>query len=305
MLAQIEIAPTRIDRCNMQCQHVTLRKLVIVASEHFGSDGGRGRPNEPIEAGPTVGGQHGLQCTRIAARTVSGSAAWCRRRGRQIQVSPRFVDPIGAPPGLTADLPANTSGILQMLDREEGARDDRAAIAGAIAALRAADVVIAGPLSSDDANSPGLLPHLADLSSGAYRALRPPRELLLHPAFAQVARRFQYIQMSHHQARALGAGASDIGTLAQRLRQLQGDLGEFAITSFTRTGLLWADDAWWEIEPIGCDGAKESVAESVFCTAWVVARWFRDASAPEALAFARAAAARAINPARRNRFPSE
>jgi hypothetical protein len=185
-----------------------------------------------------------------------------------------------------------------MFDREEGSHDDREAIATAIAVLRSADVVIAGPLSPDDANSPGLLPHLADLSRGAYRALRPPRELLLHPAFAQVARRFQYIQMSHQEARALGTGASDMGTLAQRLRQLQGDLGEFAITSFNKAGLLWADGAWWEIEPIDCEGTNQSIAESVFCTAWVVARWFRDANAPNALAFARAAATSAISRAR-------
>jgi hypothetical protein len=301
MLAQIEIAPTRINRCNMQQPDAALRKLVIVASEHSGSYGGRGRPNE---ARPTIAGPLGLQCTRIAARTVSGSAAWCRRRGRQLHVSPRFVDPIGASPGQTADLPTNTSGILQLLDREEGSRVDREDIAGAIAALRTADVVIAGPLSPDDANSPGLLPHLAELSRGAFRALRPPRELLLHPAFAQVARRFQYIQMSCHEASALGAGASDIGTLAHRLRQLQGDLGEFVITAFARTGLLWADDAWWEIEPIGCEEATESVAESVFCTPWVVARWFRGASAPDGLAFARAAAATAISRARQGRTRS-
>jgi hypothetical protein len=297
MLAQIEIAPTRINRCSMPTSHAPLRKLVIVASE--GSETyNRGGLTEPNQGPSSVSGTHGLQYSRIAARTLSGSAAWCRRRGRQIHVSPRFVDPIGAPAGQTADLPSNTSGILRMFDREEGSRDDRVAIATAIAALRTADVVIAGPLSPDDANSPGLLPHLADLSRGAYRALRPPRELLLHPAFAQVARRFQYIQMSHHEARALGAGASDVGTLAHRLRQLQGDLGEFALTAFARTGLLWADDAWWEIEPIGCVGANESVAESVFCTAWVVARWFRGASAPDALAFARAAAANAISRAR-------
>src|ERR1700719_4397480 len=118
------------------------------------------------------------------------------------------------------------------------------AIAEAIVALRTADAVIAGPLSPDDANSSGLLPHLADLARGAYRALRPPRELILHPGFAQVARRFQFIQMSHHEARALGAGASDIGILAQRLRRLQGDPGEFAITAFGSRGLLWADDGW-------------------------------------------------------------
>ena len=134
---------------------------------------------------------------------------------------------------------------------------------------------------------PGLLPHLADLAGEAYRALRPPRELIVHPGFAQVARRFQYIQMSRHEARALGAGASDIGILAQRLRRLQGDPGEFAITAFGSRGLLWADDAWWEIDPIGDGDVDESVAGAVFCMAWVVARRFRRRCVRQALAYAR------------------
>ena len=112
--------------------------------------------------------------------------------------------------------------------------------------------------------------------------------------------------MSRHEARA-GRGASDIGILARRLRQLQGDSGEFAITDFTGHGLLWADDAWWEIDPIECEEGNESVAEAVFCMAWVVARRFRKAGASQALAFARAAAAAAVSPGRQKpaRLPSE
>ena len=109
--------------------------------------------------------------------------------------------------------------------------------------------------------------------------LRPPRELIVHPAFAQVARRFQFVQMSRHEARSLGVGASDIGILAQRLRQLQGETGEFAITAFGSRGLLWADGAWREIDPIGAGEVDESVAGSVFCMAWAVARRFRRADA--------------------------
>src|SRR5262249_9290998 len=160
-----------------------------------------------------------------------------------------------------------------------------------------ADAVVVGPLSPDDANAPGLLPHLADRAARAYRALRPPRELIVHPAFGQVARRFQFIQMNEKEARALGAGAQDLGILAQRLRRLQGDPGEFAITAFSRHGLLWADGAWWEIEPLG--NVDEAVAEAVFCTAWVVARRFRRAGAAQALAYARAVTAAAVRPGAR------
>jgi hypothetical protein len=132
---------------------------------------------------------------------VSGSAAWCRRLARQTGVNPRFSEPIGPAPEGISDLPEDLPGIEGLLEREGAFGVDRETIAAAIIALRAADAVIAGPFSPDDGNSPGLLQHLADLAGGAYRALRPPRELVVHPAFAQVARRFQFIQMTHQEAR--------------------------------------------------------------------------------------------------------
>jgi hypothetical protein len=107
--------------------------------------------------------------------------------------------------------------------------------------------------------------------------------------------------MSEQDARGLGAGARDLGILAQRLRRLQGDPGEFAITSFAGRGLLWADEAWWEIEPIDGGAVSESVASAVFCLAWVVARQFRRAGAAQALAYARAVTASAVNPVRQKR----
>jgi hypothetical protein len=300
----LEINPPRHDRHDSQRKQAVSRNLVLVASEPSrGPDSaGPGR----IGAGgsrpqPTVSGPNGLQCTRVAAHTVGGSAAWCRRRAGHTRVSPRSEDPIGAEAGRLSGLPEDLAGIRNLMDHEAIGWDNRDAIAEAIVALRAADAVIVGPLSPDDANAPGLLPHLVDLAGHAYRALRPPRELIVHLAFAQVARRFPFIQMSRHEARALGAGASDLGILAQRLRRLQGDPGEFAITAFGSRGLLWADDAWWEIEPIG--NVDESVAEAVFCVAWVVARRFRRAGAAQALAYAHAMTAAAVNAAQ-TRFPS-
>ena len=113
----------------------------------------------------------------------------------------------------------------------------------------------------------------------------------MHPGFAQIARRFQFIQMSHHEARTLAAGAIDIGILAQRLRQLQGESGEFAITKFSGHGLLWADGRWWEIDPIGGEEVDEPRAGAAFCAAWVVAHRFLEAPAVKALSYARSAAA--------------
>jgi hypothetical protein len=229
---------------------------------------------------------------------VGGSAAWCRRLTRRTGVSPQFTGPIGPAPGRLPDLPRELSDILQLMEPADGPDDHQEAVAGAITALRTADAVIAGPLSPDDANAPGLLPHLADLAGHAYRALRPPRELIVHPAFGQVARRFSFIQMSEREARSLGAGATDLGTLAQRLRRLQGEPGEFAITAFGRHGLLWADQAWWDIDPIG--DVNELVAGGVFCMAWVVARRVRRLAAAQALAYSRAVTIAAVKPGARS-----
>ena len=120
---------------------------------------------------------------------------------------------------------------------------DHESIAAAIIAVAVPTPCLPGRSRPTTPIRPEWFAHLADLASRAYRALRPPRELVVHPGFAQVARRFQFIQMSHHEARGLAGGAIDIGILAQRLRQLQGDRGEFAITHFSGHGLLWADGA--------------------------------------------------------------
>ncbi len=281
----LEINPPRHDRRAAQGRPASSRNLVLVASH---------RSQSPSR----LAGPNGLHCTRVPAHVVAGSAAWCRRLSRRNGVSPRFAEPIGPAPGRPSDLPTELPELLDLMDRTDGPVDNQEAIARAIVALRSAEVVIAGPLSPDDANTPGLLPHLADLTGHAYRALRPPRELIVHPAFGQVARRFQFIQMGEPEARALGAGALDLGILAQRLRRLQGDPGEFAITAFGRHGLLWADGAWWDIDPMG--PVNDSVAGAVFTMAWVVARRFRRAGAAQALAYARAVTIAAVRPGARS-----
>jgi hypothetical protein len=191
------------------------------------------------------------------------------------------------------ELPQSGTGILRMLRREDAVGLDHQAIASAILALRSADAVIVGPLTPGDAQTPGLLPHLAELASGAYRALRPPAELVAHSGFGQIARRFQFIQMSHKEARWLACGAIDIGVLGQCLRRLHGDQGEFAITAFGGHGILWGDERWWEIDPIGSD-VDEARAGAAFTAAWVVARRFLRASAAKALSYARSAALNSV-----------
>ncbi len=232
-----------------------------------------------------------VRYTRIAAHTVGGSAAWLLQRTGKNSVQNWLAGAVVMAPRGLSDVPQNLSGILGQLHREENTGLDHKAVAAAIVALRTADAVIAGPFSPDDAIAPGIVAHLADFARRAYRTLRPPRELIVHPGFAQIARRFQFIQMSHHEARTLAAGAIDIGILAQRLRQLQGESGEFAITKFSGHGLLWADGRWWEIDPIGGEEVDEPRAGAAFCAAWVVARRFLEAPAVKALSYARSAAA--------------
>jgi hypothetical protein len=297
MMAQLQMAPPRKDRISMPGARADSLNMVAVASDPPRRAEGAAlcQPLPPVsfrlQASATD--SHRVRYTRVAASTVCTSAAWLRRRSGKAGVHAMTAGAIGLAPGDLSDLPSCLAASPGRLEPDEYTDPDHKAVASAIAALRTADALIVGPLSPDDANAPGLLPHLADLASRAYRALRPPRELIAHPGFGQVARRFPFIQMSHREARALGAGAVDIGILAQRLRQVQGDHGEFAITAFGGCGLLWADGQWWEIEPVAGD-MDESRAGAAFCTAWVVARRFLGAPASKALAYARSAAAAAV-----------
>jgi hypothetical protein len=299
MTAQLEITPHGQDRRNPPKGQADSLSLVAVASEppRSGGEAGKSQRAQAVSFRLKAFGADSrrVRYTRVAAHAVGSSAAWCRQRCRQIGVSPRFADPIGAAQGRASDLPRDWPSILRLLRQEDTQDLNHGAIAGAIVALKSADAVIVGPLSPDDANSPGLVLHVANLAGQADRALRPPRELIVHPGFGQIARRFQFIQMSHQDARALARGATGIGILAQCLRQIQGEHGEFAITAFSSYGLLWADNRWWEIDPIGREDVDvdENRAGAAFCAAWVVARQFLQAPAARALSYARSAAANA------------
>jgi hypothetical protein len=299
MIDQLPMTPPRHDRIGMPVTRAGSFNMVAVASEppRRGGEAGLCQPPPPVSFRLQASGTDSrrVRYTRVAVSSVCASAAWLRQRSGKASVHALTAGAIGLPPGDPSDLRSHLAAILGRLEQDEDPDQDTKAVASAIVALRTADAVIVGPFSPDDANAPGLFPHLADLAGQAYRALRPPREIIAHPAFAQVARRFQFIQMTHQEARTLGAGAVDIGILAQRLRQVQGDHGEFAITNFGGHGLLWADGRWWEIEPIGGDDVDESCAGAVFCTAWVVARRFLRAPASKALAYARSAAAAAVS----------
>jgi hypothetical protein len=263
----------------------------LVAVSSAWGHAGVSEPQPPVSfrVGGMAAGSRRVRYMRIPAHTVASSAAWMLQRSGRGVGRNRLAGAVVMAPGGVPDLPRGTGELLELLQHDEGVRSDHEAIVAAIVGLRSADAVIAGPLSPEDMLSPGLVPHLAELASRAYRALRPCPELIAHSGFGQLARRFQFIQMSHHDARWLGAGAVDVGVLAQCLRQLQGGHGEFAITSFPGSGILWADNRWWEIDPVGGD-VDEARAEAAFTAAWVVARRFLRASAAQALSYARSAA---------------
>lgn len=272
--------------------------LVCVAS--LAKPKPKGDGTEPEDSSPLIkerslkAGQLTVRYTRIAAHVVGISAEACRRQARRLRGSGRTSESVAGTSGKAADLPETQSGIRKLFDKDEALPVSPEILAKMAATLRAADSVIAGPLSDDDHSMPGLLPHLAELAENAFRALRPPPPLIRHISFAQVARKFQYVQMTREEARRLAAGASDLGILAQMFRRLYGDTGEFAITSFSRTGLLWAEGQEWEIEPIANEETDDARAADAFCTAWVVARQFQRASVSKALASARKAAGAAI-----------
>ncbi len=276
--------------------------LVCVSSQprltRVGAGSQPGGSIDLIREGSLRVGSTAVRYTRIAAHLVGISAAVCRREARRLRGAGRTAESIVNTTGRAEDLPPNPSGIRNLLLEEEAQGASAEILARMAAAIRGADVVIAGPLTDEDHGIRGLLPHLADLASNAYRVLRPPAPLIGHVGFAQIARKFQYIQMGHREARRLAAGASDIGVLAQVLRKRCGEGGEFAITRFGGHGVLWADNAQWEIEPIAEDEVEEASVADAFCTAWVAARRFGGSDVPQAIAGARKVAAKALAAAR-------
>jgi hypothetical protein len=238
-------------------------------------------------------GSTSVRYTRIAAHLVGISAAICRRQAREQRGPGRTAESLVNTSGKASDLPERLSGMRRLLSDDEAQAASPEIMAQMAATIRGADAVIAGPFTAEDHNARGLLPHLADLANDAFRALRPPRPLIGHAGFGQLARKFQYIQMSHEDARALARGAVDLAVLSQALKSRVGD-GEFAVTHFAGHGLVWADGIETEIEPIGGDEIDEAFAADVFCTTWVAMRRFQQASAGKSLAVARSAVAKAV-----------
>jgi hypothetical protein len=296
MMAQREITPPRRDPFSLRAETAGCLKLVAVASAPAQGNSERTtKPAAPVSFRLRAFGatSRRIRYTRIVAYNVARSAGWLFERAGKTTVHDHLAGAMVIAPSGVPGLPQNLSGIRELLRRTESSGLDHEAVAAAIVALRTSDATIVGPLSPEDAARPGLLLHLAELAGRAYRALRPPCELVADTGFGQVARQFHFIQMSHHVARWMAAGAVDIGVLGQCLRRLQGDRGEFAITAFRGHGVLWAENRFWEIDPIG-DRTDEAKAEAAFSTAWVVARRFFEAPAADALAYARSAAMGAI-----------
>ncbi len=208
MMAQLETTSSRHDRCTQEKKPGELLNLVAIASEthQSGKADGKRQPASALSFKVRAFGSEPrrVKYQRIAAHSVGGAAAWLIKRNGGVSVRERLAGAMVVAPRGIADLPETSSAILRLL-RHDAVGMDHQSIASAIIAVRSADAVIVGPLSPDDSQAPGLLPHLAELASGAYRALRPPAELIAHPGFGQLARRFHFIQMSHHDAALAGS----------------------------------------------------------------------------------------------------
>src|SRR5262249_33488705 len=109
----LETNPPRHDRRDTHRGPVTSPNLLPLASEPprglGGAGSGRGDLHGSGRAPSPVSYPNGLRCTRVAAHTVSRSAAWHRRLSRQTGVSPRFEQPIGPEPGRVPDRPEGPS----------------------------------------------------------------------------------------------------------------------------------------------------------------------------------------------------
>jgi hypothetical protein len=175
MMAQLDITPPRHDRRTSPVESSETLNLVAVASEpqRKRRDGGKNQPAASTSFRLRVSGTESrcVRYTRIAARTAGGSAAWLLQRTGKRNVRNRLAGAIALAPGGLSELPRNLTGLLGLVRREVERGHDHETIATAIVALRGVDALIVGPLGPDDADAPGLLPHLAELASGAYRAL--------------------------------------------------------------------------------------------------------------------------------------
>jgi hypothetical protein len=286
-------SPPHRDLSKATAEREFFHNLVAVSSEP--TEVRRGSPDAPLSfrVRPERSEPILVRYSRLGADDVVASLTRLyRREGRTVGVYQVTTGALAKAPRGLSSMPEGPSAVRSLLGKEQDRGLDKEAIARAIVTLRAADALVAGPLSGNHANIPGFLAHLADLARRAYRALRPPPEIIAHPGFSQIARRFDFLQMSHQDARVLAGGAVDISVLAQCLRQRHGPQGEFAITRFRGQGILWADQRAWEIDPIGVENADENALAAAFCTGWVVARRFLGASAPKALAYARTTATR-------------
>jgi hypothetical protein len=275
MGTQLELETRRMAPRSHTRGRIARFNLVRVVSNQLTDPGDQSRPVR----GP-------IRSSRVDVAAVAASATWCCRRAREGGGRAYIQPQLGAAPDIASIPVDDPVALWELMGADVPTPMVRKQIVASITSLRNASAVIAGPMTGDDCCAPGMLAHLADLACFAYRALRPARSLVAHPGFGQVARRFDYVQLSLDEARALGAGASDIGGLSLALCRELGGRGECAITNNDGEGRLWADSHWWTITPWGAGDIDASAADDAFCVAWVVARRCFGAKAAAALRYA-------------------
>ncbi len=120
----------------------------------------------------------------------------------------------------------------------------------------------------------------------SYRVLMPHPTLIAHADFPWVARMFHDNQMNAAEVNLLDPATDNLVVLADRLLDLVGEDHDLAITNGDQVGRLRADGQWWPIVPAPVETTSDVGAGDMFGMAWVIARRFFHAGAPEALDYA-------------------
>jgi sugar/nucleoside kinase (ribokinase family) len=259
----------------------------------------------PVDFDPRVGGVGANGAPVVAANSIqahllgvqsSALAELCRRLAEKAGLVPHLTERDDDDAAITVSYPSENGGSRKLLVQR-----CRPMTPPEVAPFRSildhARALVVGPIPIEGgqagAETVGLLTALPDLAPHAYCAIQPHPRLIGDPRFAQVIRRYHYVQMNGTEANELPV----TGSLRERIahcRDLVGEDIDFAFTNGARRGWTSADGQYFPIDPITVAVASDIGAGDVFCTAWVIARAFFGADAGAALDYALRAAATVI-----------
>lgn len=245
----------------------------------------------PAGNGAPVALANGIRCGVIGVQAPGLGVAWSRKLANDLGLVPYVSARRGDCLGLSVISPTDRPGEKEIASQRCRPITLTDISAAGLAALRAAEGLVIGPMAVAHPEIPTTIIRLAQLAPNAYRALLPHPSLVCHPMFAEVARQFDYVQMNLAEARLTGSPDASVDAIVPRLHDLLAGDVEFAITNGGALGYLWADHHPWAIKPFHVEIMEDVGGGDIFCSAWVVARQFFHLRAKPALRFALIAAA--------------